>query len=672
MTGAMMGTMTGMQPSYPTGYIPQFASTPYYPGMTPGMTPGMMMPGMGMPGMMTPGMYGAYPSYPMATPAHPAAPAFPQPLSTASSMHPAAGDAAAAAAGGAGPAPMAVDGAGGAGMAAAMPGMPGVPGTMPGTMPGMAGARAMGLGATMGGPGMYGYSSGYPSSYNMGAMGGMGMAGMAGMACGYPSMAWGTGYSAVNPMTMLQEQVERAQRRMVAMQREEQLRKEVDEMREVKRKKEIALLQRKKAMMEQLQQLQEQKRDRDELRRKERLARQGQRAELEGELEKMRQSIARKKEEFRAQQQRRLQMLQKERDIVAQALKDAQTQCRFCDDTILKGRPQHGIEACCAKDECREVAARSCTKIRACKHPCCGVRDETVCPPCLYCDVDRMQDRDDDCPICFTDPLGKQPCVALPCGHILHHDCVQRLLHSRWPTKAISFAFARCPLDQEPFLPNPGDLASHPALQAEIGPIMRLRDDVKRKALLRLEYEKDEELAGFAKSAAGQEEAFAYAMDWSRKGYQYFQCFRCKQPYFGGLYKCEAAGGEAEADEEGGAAAAAGEDVKREDMVCTSCSGGAAGGVAKCDKHGDEFISWKCKFCCSPAVWFCWGTTHFCDPCHTEPARVNSCAKEKLPKCPAGPKLVQLRGECQLKQKHPDPGCEFPLGCGMCHQEGEF
>ena len=35
-----------------------------------------------------------------------------------------------------------------------------------------------------------------------------------------------------------------------------------------------------------------------------------------------------------------------------------------------------------------------------------------------------------------------------------------------------------------------------------------------------------------------------------------------------------------------------------------------------CPKHGTEAIEWKCKFCCSVASWFCWGTTHFCDDCH--------------------------------------------------------
>ena len=43
-----------------------------------------------------------------------------------------------------------------------------------------------------------------------------------------------------------------------------------------------------------------------------------------------------------------------------------------------------------------------------------------------------------------------------------------------------------------------------------------------------------------------------------------------------------------------------------------------------CPKHGTEAIEWKCKFCCSVASWFCWGTTHFCDDCHRKQVLSNS------------------------------------------------
>ena len=37
-------------------------------------------------------------------------------------------------------------------------------------------------------------------------------------------------------------------------------------------------------------------------------------------------------------------------------------------------------------------------------------------------------------------------------------------------------------------------------------------------------------------------------------------------------------------------------------------------------------------------VFFCFGTTHFCNECHDEPGRMQSMqSNNQLPKCPAGP-----------------------------------
>lgn len=73
-----------------------------------------------------------------------------------------------------------------------------------------------------------------------------------------------------------------------------------------------------------------------------------------------------------------------------------------------------------------------------------------------------------------------------------------------------------------------------------------------------------------------------------------------------------------------------------------------------CPKHGIDFLEYKCKFCCSIAVFFCFGTTHFCDTCHDDFQRLTNIPKIKLPKCPAGPKASQLMGdECPLHIVHP-------------------
>ena len=117
-------------------------------------------------------------------------------------------------------------------------------------------------------------------------------------------------------------------------------------------------------------------------------------------------------------------------------------------------------------------------------------------------------------------------------------------------------------------------------------------------------------------------------------------CFKCKSPYFGGLNDC------------GDMEMAAGE-YRREDLVCPKCSAALVGaGQKNCNKHGAEYIDFKCRYCCSIALWFCHGNTHYCDPCHRVAGRN---------------KKQDCHGKnCPLKVKHPPAGEEFALGCGLC------
>ena len=121
----------------------------------------------------------------------------------------------------------------------------------------------------------------------------------------------------------------------------------------------------------------------------------------------------------------------------------------------------------------------------------------------------------------------------------------------------------------------------------------------------------------------------------------FYMCFKCKNPYFGGMNDC------------GDDAARAGE-YRKEDLVCPKCSAEMVGaGVTHCKKHGSEYIDFKCKWCCSISLWFCHGNTHYCDPCH------NIAGRNKPTNC-AGVE------SCPLKVAHPPAGTEFALGCSLC------
>ncbi|WAQ98682.1 MYCB2-like protein [Mya arenaria] len=175
---------------------------------------------------------------------------------------------------------------------------------------------------------------------------------------------------------------------------------------------------------------------------------------------------------------------------------------------------------------------------------------------------------------------------------------------------------------------------SHTKLAPILAPLEALLEDVKRKALMRLAYEEQDK--------ADHQNPELYAME----KYSYYQCFKCK--------KCEGA--------------AADKEIQEEELVCPPCSDPQR--VQQCVKHGVDFIEYKCRYCCSVASFFCFGTTHFCNLCHNMPH--NMAALQPLPRCPAAPQGKQLQGDCPLGIKHPATGEEFCLGCGLCSNLQEF
>lgn len=108
------------------------------------------------------------------------------------------------------------------------------------------------------------------------------------------------------------------------------------------------------------------------------------------------------------------------------------------------------------------------------------------------------------------------------------------------------------------------------------------------------------------------------------------------------------------------------EKAKKEDLRCKKCQMKAFGaGLEECDKHGKDQIDWKCMFCCSVALFHCFGTHYFCNDCHDEYCR---------------PPYNQVETKdcngvnCALGVPHPPASMDhtkstFPLGCGLCRSD---
>ncbi|XP_069130438.1 LOW QUALITY PROTEIN: E3 ubiquitin-protein ligase MYCBP2-like [Argopecten irradians] len=324
--------------------------------------------------------------------------------------------------------------------------------------------------------------------------------------------------------------------------------------------------------------------------------------------------------------------------------------CRFCGTSNNTGLL--AIGNVCADAECQEHAQNACTKVLPCGHACGGIKNEDPCLPCLHrCRTENQeslkQDADDMCMICFTEALAAAPAIKLKCNHLFHLHCTKNILEKRWVGPRITFGFSLCPICKATI--------EQPVLRDLLKPIRDLYSDVKRKAMMRLEYE------GLHKAEAITTPGARFYQDpagFAMERYAYYVCYKCKKAYYGGEARC---------DEQAGGA----EDYDPQELVCGGCSDVSR--AQMCPKHGTDFLEYKCRYCCSVAVFFCFGTTHFCNICHDDFQRVTNLPKTELPHCPAGPRGKQLEGdECPLHVQHPATGEEFALGCGVCRNAHTF
>eukprot|EP00756_Hemistasia_phaeocysticola_P041664 Hpha_TRINITY_DN16928_c2_g10::TRINITY_DN16928_c2_g10_i1::g.55423::m.55423/K10693/MYCBP2, PAM; E3 ubiquitin-protein ligase MYCBP2 len=306
--------------------------------------------------------------------------------------------------------------------------------------------------------------------------------------------------------------------------------------------------------------------------------------------------------------------------------------CRFCDE-----RPAPG-DTVCSSTECRQRDQKACQRVLQCGHLCHGVRGESNCPPCLKpgCTQATRSGRD-WCSICYSEELRAAPVVTLCCNHTFHHECLRQRLLKKWPGPRISFGFLNCP--------ECGHGIRHPAFSDLLSEMWRFRNEVRIKAMQRLRHEKlDRDPAVSDPKGAHYNDPAGYALE----VLSYYQCYVCEKAYFGGVKRCEPHQEERAR-------------YNPSELVCANCLPFKS--LQRCKLHGSEFVEYKCKFCCSVAQWFCWGSTHFCAQCHRLQERGEFVTKRKpseLPQCKG-------KAHCPLGIDHPPNGSgEFSLGCAIC------
>jgi len=303
--------------------------------------------------------------------------------------------------------------------------------------------------------------------------------------------------------------------------------------------------------------------------------------------------------------------------------------CRYCESS---GE--------CTDEDCVARRGNACFAVLKCGHECMGVYGESDHMPCLRpeCSDEKTSNCEDFCNICFTESIKSAPAVMLDCGHMYHYHCVLKKITAKWPGQRITFSFLDCPLCKVK-ISHP-----HPEIQAQLKTFTTLHQDIRNMASSRLKIEK--EILNDPKVTAQGSQYFGRPLDFAMATFAYYNCFKCTKVYFGGRRDCDA-----------------GDNQEAKDLICVDCSTELSGRGCANNAHR-EYWQYKCRFCCSPSTWFCFGTTHFCDKCH-KPEMVAKITRDydNHPVCPGPTK-------CPLRCVHPvnsnKVSSEFVTGCAIC------
>ena len=324
--------------------------------------------------------------------------------------------------------------------------------------------------------------------------------------------------------------------------------------------------------------------------------------------------------------------------------------CRYCSDEITQFNKGKDFDVC-NSSLCKERYILSCKKKLPCGHKCFGVDGEKVCPPCIDSDCKNYsgklkQNKESYCSICNLEGLGSSPIVISKCGHYFHYQCVKKQLETKWLGPQINFNFCLCP-ECNKWL----DIDTVSDFAKMLNEYNTLYNTIKEMALIRL---KLENLDKSPKLTDPNSPWYNKQVEFALRTFAYFMCSECKTPYFAGKREC-GNNPSINLDETN-------TNFNPEYCVCSKhVEIDNIKGENYCNKHGKEFIEYKCKFCCKYATWFCWGTTHFCDDCYKRQCLgdyVSQYSKDKLDKC--------NKNKCQVGGNHPLNGEEYALGCFVC------
>jgi len=276
-----------------------------------------------------------------------------------------------------------------------------------------------------------------------------------------------------------------------------------------------------------------------------------------------------------------------------------------------------------------------------------------------------------------TELLFKFPVVKLDCNHFFHHKCLNELFQSNKIEKGdeISFGFLRCPLCLKQI-----ELSNHGDLNCKVEYYKCLIKKIEEIIYLRIE---KDDLLNHKEILNEDSKYFIQPVKFGWEKFSFFLCYKCEEPYYGGLKFCGLNNNDEENKEEikekkeeevgnnliSSIVSNENDDLNqniieeiRSKKVCLNCiDSNLVQGKLDCNLHGRESILFKCRFCCSESSHFCWGTTHFCEECHLKNLKgelKTDVKYSELSKC--------VPNKCFLKGNHASNGLEYAYGCEVC------
>ena len=254
-------------------------------------------------------------------------------------------------------------------------------------------------------------------------------------------------------------------------------------------------------------------------------------------------------------------------------------------------------------------------------------------------------DTSTECAICF-ESLDDDPVrtITLACGHRWHFACLKEQLEHAQPSRSTRLIFTGCRCAKC------AAFCDHPRLEN----LTRRTDALRGKVDLLVAEQSRADIPAEWKDAVNDADKRARLIDEGRRSYAFYLCGGCDEPYFGGTIDC--------ADEDFG------ERATCEDRLCQSCSP-LSQVVCKHTFEHRPFHIWKCRYCCNPSRYVCYGNVHFCDSCHdrnSQRSRGLGPAKlEGIPCCGDGCLFPKPPGS----ERHSNGSsldCEQVYHCAIC------